>query len=230
MLFRNKNKSLSEAEETVASWQSNLTEIYTSQQNLAPIELSELVNENAALVIVDMINGFVKEGALASPNVLAINDTVAQLAKACESHAIPIAALADCHSLSSPEFGSFPTHCLANTEESEVTDEILAACKPERIEKNSTNGYLAPKFREWMDRCATSTFILVGDCTDLCVMQLALTMKTHFNQLDRTSRIIVPVNAVATYSLGTHDAKMVDTMALFMMQTAGVELCSEIKY
>lgn len=230
MLFQMKNKNLSESEEFVASCKKPLMEIYASQKALGAVELTELVNENAALVIVDMINGFVKEGALASPNVLAINDTVAKLAKACKDQAIPIAALADCHSLSSPEFGSFPTHCLANTEESEITAEILAACKPERIEKNSTNGYLAPKFREWMDRCATSTFILVGDCTDLCVMHLALTMKAHFNQLDRTSRIVVPMNAVATYSLGSHDAKLIDTMSLYMMQTGGVELCSEIKY
>lgn len=230
MLFQAKNKKLTEAEEFVEACKTPLSEIYSAQKALESVKLSELVNENAALIIVDMINGFVKEGALASPNVLAINDTVAQLAKACESYAIPIAALADCHSLSSPEFTSFPTHCLANTEESEITAEILEACHPERIEKNSTNGYLSPKFREWMEHCQTSTYIIVGDCTDLCVMHLALTLKTHFNQLDKASRILIPTNAVATYSLGNHDAGLINTMSLYMMQTGGVELCSEIEY
>ncbi|MBQ4312818.1 MAG: cysteine hydrolase, partial [Clostridia bacterium] len=184
----------------------SLRSIYSQIDSLSPLEIDSLVVDNAALIIVDMINGFVKEGALSSPNVLAINERVADLAGKCEQLGIPVAALADCHTHSSPEFESYPIHCLSDSVESAVTDEIAQKCKYTRIEKNSTNGFLTKDFRDWMESVGTDTFILVGDCTDICVLQLATTMKAYFNEHNKFSRIVVPVNAVATYDLGVHDA------------------------
>lgn len=192
------------------------------------LRLSRLVEDNAVLIVVDMINGFVREGKLASPNVLAINSHIADLAAACVKNGIPVAALADCHSLSSPEFGAFPPHCLEGTEETELTDELKAVSGITRIEKNSTNGALEPAFREWAREYGSGTYIIVGCCTDLCIQQLALTLKTGFDRRNDTSRIIVPVRCVATYDLGNHDAGLTGTMALYNMLLNGVELCADI--
>ena len=59
-------------------------------------------------VIVDMINGFVKEGALSSCEVLSINDSVAQFTRFCESRNIQTIALADEHTGDSTEFSTYP--------------------------------------------------------------------------------------------------------------------------
>lgn len=204
-----------------------ITEIIAA---LPEIDLEQLVQDNAVLIVVDMVNGFVKEGALASPNVLAINQHIADLAAACSSNGIPVAALADCHTLSSPEFSSFPTHCLEGSAESELTDELKAVGRVTRIEKNSTNGMLEPQFKEWLREHGSGTFVIVGCCTDLCVQQLALTLKTTYNRKNSTSRVIVPAKCVATYDLGFHDAGLTGTMALYNMMLGGIEICSDIKY
>ena len=149
MFFGNQNNgSRSEKNAFVKAVSKNIGDIYDVIKALPELPLSQLVVDNAALIIVDMINGFTKEGALASPNALAINETIAQLAKACEENGIPVAALADTHGTSSPEFGAFPVHCMAGTSESEITSEIASSCKAERIEKNSTNGFHEAAFRE----------------------------------------------------------------------------------
>lgn len=195
---------------------------------LPSLRLEQLIEDNAVLIIVDMINGFVTEGPLASPNVLAINDRIAALARACESSGIPIAALADCHTLSSPEFSSFPPHCLEGTAETELTDQLKAVGSITRINKNSTNGMLEPRLKEWLREYGSGTYVIVGCCTDLCVQQLALTLKTSFNRANSTSRVIVPSSCVATYDLGFHESALTGTMALYNMMLGGVELCSDI--
>ena len=204
-----------------------ITDIITA---LPDLTLDQLVLDNAVLVVVDMINGFVKQGALASPNVLAINQHIAELSAACCRNGIPVAALADCHTLSSPEFSSFPAHCLEGSEESELTDELKAAGSITRIEKNSTNGMLEPQFKEWLREYGSGTFIIVGCCTDLCIQQLALTLKAAYNRKNSTSRVIVPAKCVATYDLGFHDAGLTGTMALYNMMLGGIEICSDIRY
>lgn len=204
-----------------------ITDIITA---LPDLRLEQLVEDNAVLIVVDMINGFVKEGALASSNVLAINQHIADLASACCANGIPVAALADCHTLSSPEFSTFPAHCLEGSEESELTAELKAAGSITRIEKNSTNGMLEPQFKEWLREYGSGTFIIVGCCTDLCVQQLALTLKATYNRKNSTSRVIVPSKCVATYDLGFHDSSLTGTMALYNMMLGGIEICGDIKY
>lgn len=207
-----------------------LDKITDSIRSLSPVSLRQLEEDNAVLIIVDMINGFVKSGSLASPNVLAINDRIAALASACADNGIPVAALADCHTLSSPEFSGFPPHCLEGSVETELTDELKAVKRITRIEKNSTNGMLEPRFKEWLREYGSGTYVVVGCCTDLCVQQLALTLKTSFNRTNHISRVIVPTELVATYDLDDHHSGLTGTMALYNMMLNGIELCSGIKF
>ncbi len=205
-----------------------LGDIYEQIASVPTVGIEQLVTDNAALIIIDMVNGFVKEGALYSPNALAINDTVASLARLCADNGIPIAALCDSHKLSSPEFLSYPPHCVEGSEECRLTDEIAAVCRPEIVLKSSTNGMNEPEFLSFIERTGSDTFVVCGVCTDICVMQIAVALKAYFNRKDKLSRIVVPVNAVATYDLGAHDARLCQTMALYNMSINGVELCSGI--
>lgn len=206
-----------------------LGEIYDAINDLPALKLSELDTEKTALVVVDMINGFVKEGALASSNALAINESVAKLAAAFLEKKMSVAALADTHGADSPEFAAFPVHCLSGSAESSLTDELLVLEGIVRLEKNSTNGFHEAAVREWVEKSGADTFVVTGVCTDLCVMQFAVALKTWFNANNKRSRVIVPTGAVATYDGGTHDSALVGLMAEYIMQTSGVELCSEIE-
>lgn len=208
----------------------SLNEINSLLEKLPVIRLEDLESEKSALIIVDMINGFIREGPMMSERVEAIIPEIVELSKKCDELKIQKIAFADNHTDASPEFDSYPRHCLKGTSESEIVDEIKAAGGYVLIPKNSTNGFLEEAFQKWLNTNEqTDTFIITGCCTDICVQQVAITLKTWFNKNNRNSRIIVPVNAVETYDLGPHDAELTNTMALYNMLINGVEVVKEVE-
>jgi nicotinamidase-related amidase len=207
-----------------------LTELYGAVASSTPVSLSELNPGQTALIIIDMINGFVKKGALSSPNILEINAEVARLLKTCNSRKIKAVCFADCHTKESPEFSSYPVHCLAGTDENCVTSEI-AAGNYTLIQKNSTNGFLEPAFAQWLiDNRGIDTFVVAGCCTDICIQQFALTLKSDFNRRNARSRVIVPVMLSATYDTPGHDATLIDLVSFYNMMTNGVEVTAKFEY
>lgn len=199
-------------------------------RSLPQTDISEFVPEKTALIIVDVVNGFIREGAMASPIIEGIVPNVAGLAEACKSRGISVAALADCHKENCAEFASFPPHCIENTSESELVDELKDKdCFI--IKKNSTNGFHEKEFMHALvANPAVNTFIVVGDCTDICVLQLCLTLKTWFTGQNRQSEIIVPVNCVETYDSPDHNADFMNIAAYKLMKDSGIKFVSEIKF
>jgi len=192
------------------------------------LNLSELEPDKTLLVIVDMINGFVNEGVLASPRIRKIIPSVSEIISKCHEKNIGIIAFADCHTENSAEFESFPVHCIKDTPESELIDEIKNEVSTV-IFKNSTNGFHAPEFQKFIsENPQIENFIVCGDCTDICVHNFCITLKTYFNQIDKKSRIIVPLNAVETYDGGIHNADFMNLSALMIMKTNGIELAKEV--
>ena len=72
--------------------------------------------------------------------------------------------------------------------------------------------------------------VVCGVCTDICVMQFCLTLKTLCNQADRPMEVMVPVNAVETYDAPGHNAELCGSVALQLMAQAGITLVKEIVY
>jgi len=224
MKMMDKNAFLKKSSET-------LDKIYDMLTELPSVELKDLQSGQTALAIVDVINGFAREGALMSPRIEKLIPEIARLSKACDKYGIIKFAFADCHTAISPEFDSYPPHCMVDTYESEIVDEIKEIGGYTLIPKNSTNGFIEEKFQKWLDENRQiNTFIITGDCTDICIQQFSITLKTWFNMQNKKSRIIVPMNAVDTYDLGLHDADLVNVMALYNMIINGVEVVKSINY
>ncbi|MDR3644724.1 MAG: cysteine hydrolase [Clostridia bacterium] len=202
-----------------------LAKIHELLSALPEFRISELDADSSALVIVDMVNGFAKEGALFSPRIAALIPGIAALSFACAERGIARLAFADCHTGVSPELDSFPAHCMAGTTESMLVDE-LAQAEPDRIfHKNSTNGFLEENFQTWLHENPQITdFVVVGDCTDLCIQQFACTLKSWFNMRNQAARVVVPVNYVDTYDGGTHEAGLMNATALYNLCCCGIEL------
>lgn len=197
---------------------------------LPGLRLQSLDPSKTALVIVDMINGFAREGALMSARVEALIPAVTEISKACAALGIEKLAFADCHNELSPEFESYPPHCLAGTSEAEMVEELKELGGFRRIPKSSTNGFLEEEFQKWLEKAHhINTFIVTGDCTDICIEQFAVTLKTWFTRQNRKVRVIVPVNAVDTYDLGAHNGDLMHVMALYSMMGNGVELVDHIE-
>ena len=196
---------------------------------LPALSISGLDPEKSLLVIVDIVNGFVREGAMASPLVEDIIPPVVSLMEKCKSKNIPSVAFADCHANHCAEFSSFPPHCIKDTSESEIVDEIKNAGGYTLIEKNSTNGFHEKSFTDYLEgKSDIDTFIVTGDCTDICVLQFCLTLKTRYTAQNKNINIIIPVNCVETYDAPWHDADLMNIAAYKLMKDSGIKFVSEI--
>ena len=96
-------------------------------RDLEPLELEKagLNPDKTAVISVDMIKGFCSVGPLASPLVSAIIPNIVELFEKSHEWGIEKYLLfQDTHSKNTPEFGSFPPHCLKGSEESETIKEL----------------------------------------------------------------------------------------------------------
>lgn len=202
---------------------------FSSVLSAKEVPLSAFKGENTALVVVDMINGFAVSGALYSANTASIVPQVEQLMRACREQGIPTVFFADSHSKDSPEFLSYPVHCLAGEEESRPVEALERVGGYTLIPKASTNGFLEPAFQQWMrEHPKVDQFIITGCCTDICIQQFALTIKTDFNRRGIPSRVVVPVALTATYDAPGHPAALTELTSYHNMLTSGVEIVSHI--
>jgi len=217
-------------EEFIKRSTETIKEMLDMLEELETIKLKDLKKDQTALFIVDMINGFARQGALKSQRIEGLIPEIVKLSKKCDELGIQKLAFADCHTHASPEFNAYPKHCMMGTIESDVVDEIKEVGGYKLIEKNSTNGFHEEAFKKWLSKNSHITnFVITGDCTDICVQQLAITLKTWFNMQNKNYRVIVPFNAVDTYDLGVHNGDLVNVMALYNMIINGVEVVKEIE-
>ncbi len=188
-------------------------------------KLADMDPATSVLVMMDMINGFAKEGALASPRVKALIPEIARIQSVCKEMGMKIIAFCDAHPEDSPEFDVYPRHSIKGTVESEIVEELAAIGGYERMNKKSTNGFHEPGFHQWYkDNADITTWIIVGNCTDICVYQFATTMQTFANTHERPMKVIVPINAVDTYDGELHSGDLHHIVFLHSMLGNGIDV------
>ena len=207
-----------------------LSDIYDSMENLPDLKIKQLESEKTAVVFVDIINGFISEGTLHDKRIGRIIPEAVKLLKYANLAGMKSLAFADCHRESAAEFSAFPPHCISGSHESEIADELKNIGGYLLIEKNSTNGFHAPGFQQFIKSCGKENFIVCGDCTDICVMNFCLTLKTYFDQNDKKCKIAVPVNITETFDGNGHYSEFMNKSALCFMRNAGIELFGGIDY
>lgn len=196
---------------------------------LGPLPFDNYESNRTVFVMVDIVNGFINEGAMAAPNIKGIIPPVCELLKRCNEKGIPSIAFADCHSEGCAEFKDFPIHCLKGSSESEIVDEIKKIGGYTIIPKNSTNGFHEEAFKKFLSEHGTAdTFIVTGDCTDICVMQFCLSLKTYFTGNNRECRIVIPLNCVDTYDAPGHNSSFENLAAVKVMITNGITFAAEL--
>lgn len=189
-----------------------------SVQNLK--ELKEL------LVVVDMVNGFVKKGSLADPYIEHIIPEQIRLIEEFLKAKQGVLFIKDAHTKDSKEFDSFPPHCIKGTEEAELVDEL----KPYEqvamsIEKNSTSAIFATGFMELIRGMENLKRVVTVGCeADICVPNLAIPLQNYFNEVNRDTQVIVPLNAIETFDGPGHDRKEYFEIGTKMMAGSGVQL------
>lgn len=201
-----------------------------SLNTLPSYKLSNLRSEYTALIVVDMVNGFAREGALKSSRVEDLIPSILKICRLCSEREIKIVMFSDCHTKDSPELESYPPHCMKGTSENELVSELKDIEGYTLINKNSTNGFLQDEFQQWMKgHKAITNFIIAGDCTDICVLQFSETLKSYFNTHDMKSDVIVPLDCVDTFDGGLHDADLMNLFSVFSMMGNGIRVVKTIE-
>lgn len=175
------------------------------------------------LIIVDMVNGFVKEGALADPKIAEKAPRQIELIKEAKARRDLIVFIKDTHEEDSVEHKRFggAKHCVRGTGEELVIDELKEYEYNEdtvSIEKNSTSYMEAPKFRELIAEVTNiETVDVVGCCTDICDFNGTMALANYFDQWNRDVEIRVHEDAIATFAEDDRQ-NYVDAAKLLMAQ------------
>ncbi len=222
--------------EYLIDWQSNLPSAKLADVCATP--------DKTAILSVDVINGFCYEGPLSSPRVKAIINPIVELLKQSWDLGVHSVILCqDTHDPKAVEFDQFPPHCVRGTHEADTVPEIKKLPFYDYLillEKNSINSVIGTGLDDWIiDHPEKETFIVVGDCTDLCTYQLAMFLRLDANSHMRKRRVIIPANAVDTYDLPVeaarqigafpHDGDLLHATFLYHMALNGVEVVSELR-
>ena len=210
------------------------------------------------LVIVDEVNGFATAGAGAlappAPNAQ-VSRMVAEtdrLARDFAGAGRPIAAFLDTHEPGRPE-PPYPPHCERGTGEEELVPELqwLTDCpRATLIRKDCINGFVgatAPdgtnRLVRWANDNGVQAMIVVGICTDICVMDFVLTVLSARNHamMPGLADVVVYEPGCATYDLpkdvaqslglpetAAHPQDVTHHMGLYFMASRGAVLASAI--
>jgi nicotinamidase-related amidase len=198
----------------------------------------------AAIVSVDVINGFCYEGPLASQRVATIVPPLVRLfRRAYELGMRDFVLIQEAHSEHAKEFEAWGTHCVRGSSEVQTVKELAElpfAHEFVTITKNTIHPALGTTFDRWLaDHPNITTFFAVGDCTDLCTYQLAMYLKLAANATDTQRRVIVPADCVQTYDMPVdvavqlgikpHDGDLFHTLFLYHMAMNGIEVVKGVQ-
>jgi nicotinamidase-related amidase len=233
-----------------------------------PIDLQPypLAGRTVGLVIVDEVNGFctVGAGALAppehDPQIALMVEETDRLARRFVEEKRPILAFLDTHEPGKPEF-PYPLHCEAGSGEEDLVPELawLEDCNGATlIRKDCINGFVGGieasyvggahgqhhnKVVDWINNHRLDAVIVVGICTDICVMDFVLTLLSARNHgmLPTLEDIVVYERATATYDLpleatgsrglpptAAHPKAETHHMGLYFMAARGALLASAL--
>jgi len=181
-----------------------------------------LAAAGSALVVVDLVHGFVDEGPLASPRVARLVPVVAECVRGfADGGGRWLCVVEDAHPADAPEFRAFPPHCLAGTRASRTVEPVAAAA--ERAGLDTTwirKATITPRDAGLLDWAAGASAALgprpaiavAGDATDLCLYQTAMGLLLWANRPEIARelgpvRVVVGLDAVDTYDLAAADAR-----------------------
>jgi nicotinamidase-related amidase len=210
------------------------------------------------LVIVDEVAGFCTVGcgplAPAAPNAQVdrmVAETVG-LARRFEAQGWPILAFLDTHEPGKPE-PPYPPHCERGTGQENLVPELAwlgDSPAATLIRKDCINGFIGAidargrnRAAEWIASNRLEAVLVVGICTDICVMDLVLTLLSARNHglLGDLRDVVVYEPGCATYDLplataramslpdtAAHPQDLAHHMGLYFMASRGAALAGEL--
>ncbi|MBA0590667.1 nicotinamidase 1 [Gossypium raimondii] len=226
-----------------------------------PVEEGSLVlskDVKTGLVLVDVVNGFCSVGAgnLApvkpDKQISYMVKESARLAKLFCGEKWPVFAFLDSHHPDIPE-PPYPPHCIAGTDEARLVPDLqwleneanaTLKCKDcidgflGSVEKDGSNVFV-----DWVKKNQIKAILVVGICTDICVLDFVCSTLSARNRrmLTPLEDVIVYSGACATFDLPVHVAKdingalahpqdLMHHIGLYIAKGRGARIVSELSF
>lgn len=174
------------------------------------------------LVVVDMVNGFINEGALADKQINKITPNIVSLIEQAKREGKLIVAFKDCHCVDDEEFKTFPPHCIKGSSESELIPELKKYEKDMiLIEKNTTNGFITEQFMDLIKEQDFDNVLVVGCCTDICVSGFVNSYLDYIEENNLDTEICVDASSCYTFDGEGHNAILMHDRAIEEMKKNG---------
>jgi nicotinamidase-related amidase len=210
------------------------TSLLTALRQVMPIAAGRAeLSRGTGLVIVDEVNGFATVGAgplAPARENAAVTRMIAEtdrLAKEFAKRDWPILAFLDSHTPGKAE-PPYPPHCEIGTGQEELVPALawLQQCpQAQLMRKDCINGYIGAErpdggnvVRDWIGRRQLDKVVVVGICTDICVMDFVLTLLSA-----RNHGLVAPLRDILVYGPGcsTYDLPRDVALGLGLPTTAG---------
>ena len=180
------------------------------------------------LIVVDMVNGFVREGVLHDDSIALIIPKQIELIESYNDESELVVFIKDTHDIDSVEFKRFGNtkHCVRGTSEAELVSELISYEKKDdtiSIEKNSTSFMESPEFRKLVSELINvKQYDIVGCCTDICDFNGAMGLANYLDQWNKNVDVNIYQDLVATYSENMR--KEYVEAAYLLMKQQGIKL------
>ncbi len=221
-------------------------------------ESLELSEAGTGLVLVYLVNGFATVGAgnLAPPvenaQVSAMVDESDRLARGFCARRWPVLAFLDTHEPGKPE-PPYPPHCEKGTGEEELVPALKWLEGDDHVTlmpKDCINGFIgamgpdgANVVVDWVKAHGLKQMLVVGICTDVCVMDFVLTALSARNHslMPGLEEILVYEGGCSTYDLpraraeeigygasAAHPQDVTHYMGLYFMASRGARIVERV--
>ena len=130
--------------------------------------------EKKALLVIDMLNDFVREGApLQVPRAAEIVPNIVREIEKARKGSYPVLYVCDRHEKEDPEFEVWPPHAVKGTTGAEVIGELSPGPDDYVIAKKSYSGFFETDLAKILGDLDIGVLILTGVCSEICVLYTA---------------------------------------------------------
>jgi len=127
-----------------------------------------------ALLIIDMLNDFVLEGApLEVPSTREIIPAIKREIGAARSEATPIIYVCDAHAPDDREFLIWPRHSVKGTKGATIIDDLRPEEDDIIVEKTTYSSFYKTNLEEVLGRLAARELVITGCVTNICILYAA---------------------------------------------------------
>jgi nicotinamidase/pyrazinamidase len=153
-----------------------------------------------ALLVIDMLNDFVRKGApLWVPAAADIISSVARRVNDAREQGIPVIYLCDAHDPDDREFQDWPPHAVDGTPGARLISELSVEEKDTVIKKKGYSCFYETSLAETLKEWGTTHLFFTGLVTNICVLYTVADAKS------RGYQVTVYSDAVAGLHREAHD-------------------------